>query len=119
MIEWGPLIKHDGAEPVWEKTATRIERWIDLKPGLIGPSPDGMIDAAWPGFYWRWKVVKTGWFRSERVRVCDDPAYAPIIAYRFGWDRNAAVEMLREIAANPPPLPADDADAGKPERVPG
>ena len=67
----------------------------------IGPPSDGSsITLSWPGFFWRWKRVRVGWFRKEWRRVCDNPAYAPIIAYRFGRPRSsgAAMRRLRQIA---------------------
>jgi hypothetical protein len=95
--EWGPWIEHDGAAPVWKDRA-----FVRLKVGGAGfvtplNEPSGWDD---PGFFWRWRRVKTGWFRSELRRVCDDPAYAPIIAYRIRRPR--ALQDLIDLVENLP-----------------
>jgi hypothetical protein len=98
MIEWGPWIEHDGAAPEpphgvgWKLDTVSVGLALRHPPACgIGPG--------WPGFYWRWRRVRVGWFRTELRRVCDDPAYAPIIRYRIGRPRgNATMRRLQQIA---------------------
>ncbi len=90
--EWGPLIRHDGAAPM-APTPCRLHVYFEDTSGLM-PQPDGKLHPDWPGFYWRWKAVRTGWFKTERKRVCDNPDYAPIIAYRV-WKPGGLVVLER------------------------
>lgn len=105
MIEWGPWIEHDGARPAsWSKTAGWPYVQLQVLSGgrdLRTKSADGMTGPDDPRFYWRWRRVRTRWFISELRRVCDDPAYAPAIRYRFGRPRSVAADRLAEIAATP------------------
>lgn len=105
-MEYGDWIKHDGGRgPTWTGPISLMAEGT----GSVGP-PDEIITPDFPGFFWRWKRVRTGWFRSELRRVCDDPTYAPVIAYRFPRSRHVAA--LIALAADPPPL-------SEPEKVPG
>lgn len=58
----------------------------------------GAINADWPGFFWRWEKQRIGWFRRGLVRVCDNPAYAPIIGYRIRRPRG--LQILDAILAD-------------------
>jgi len=109
--EWGPWIRHDGAAPQVAPPRTLLVEFEG--EGLRAPS--GKITPSYPGFYWRWRTVKTGWFRREKRRVCDDPAYAPIIAYRLR--RPPALRQLIDLAENPPALAPAGADGTAPARV--
>ena len=87
--EWGPWIEHDGAGVCVPGGSV-----LQVKFGGPGLMPDDFAKLsleAYPGFFWRWKRVKTGWFSSEMRRVCDDPAYAPIIRYRIRKPRGMVV----------------------------
>lgn len=97
---WGPRIRHDGAGVnLPDGTRLRIEY---LGSGIM-PGIDEHIGPNWPGWFWRWRWVRHGWFEKRRVRVCDDPRFAPIIAY---WIRRPpAIELLRELAADPERTP--------------
>ncbi len=105
--EWGPWIEHDGARPVIPKDVNNIQYKLQT-PGIGVPIhfPSVADAEAWPGFYWRWRDVKVGWFKTERRRVCDDPAYAPIRRYRFCKPPTLSVgmQMLQSIVADPKPL---------------
>lgn len=95
--EWGPWIEHDGAGVnVPGQCVLEIE-WADGL-GKYVPKEGATIDVnTYPGFFWRWKTVRAGWFRSERKRVCDDPDYAPIIRYRIRKPRGLTIlESLLE-----------------------
>ena len=97
---WGPWIEHDGGHGPWVDGRRTIQMMFQVG----GVTPGGASTTQlWPGFFWRWKTVRKGWFGRQRIRVCDDPAYAPIIRYRFREPR--AMRDLREIVANPAPLP--------------
>lgn len=108
--EYGPWIEHDGAGAQIPSGASF--QVLARGTGLV--FKDGaFIDASrYPGFFWRWRRVRKGWFGSELVRVCDNPAYAPIIQYRIRKPRGLLI--LQEIAANPPAMPVPE---GRPERV--
>jgi hypothetical protein len=96
--EWGPWIKHDGAKPIFPRHKLRLQ--IRYYGEGIVPQAFARITDSYPGYFWRWRRVRTGWFRSELRPVCDDPAYAPIIAYRIR--RPDALRKLIDLAANPP-----------------
>lgn len=119
-MEWGPYIEHDGGgvppTPVGNAT---IKVFFDSGTGLIVPG-DGFDAPGWPGFFWRWKRVRIGWFKTELRRVCDDPAYAPIRGYRLRKPRLTAATRLAEIVATPPGAwirDATDSDGRLPKRV--
>lgn len=89
MSDW---VKHDGSRPTYQKPDGTIITMRFLGDGL---RPQGQVSLQWPGWYWRLKDVRTGWFKTERRPVCDDPAYAPIIAYCFGGDDKGQAEAGR------------------------
>lgn len=98
-IEWGPWIEHDGgAGP----NVTAPVEITHLGAG-IAPKNGEYADCLHPSYIWKWKTVRVGWFRRERRRVCDNPAYAPIIRYRIGKHkgRSAAMDRLAEIVDMP------------------
>lgn len=106
--EYSPWFEHDGAKP--EMWLPLSEGWsviqaniIALDADLIKPSDTTGIYQDFPGFFWRWRTVKTGIFRSERRAICDDPAYAPIRRYRFCRIKppSVAIARLAEIASDP------------------
>lgn len=79
------------------------------------------ISPSYPGFFWRWKRVRVGWFKSEMRRVCDDPDYAPIKAYRLQKPRSTALDRLTEIVERPPGTwihDGTDGDLRLPKKVP-
>lgn len=102
--EWGPWIDHDGAKGQVAARTQRIQvRTFHCEAaGKIFVSDADTITADFPGFFWRWRRVRTGWFRTELRRVCDDPAYAPIAAYRIRKPRGTVADLLSEIVARPP-----------------
>ncbi len=103
--EWGPWIEHDGAGISVPEGARLQIRWI----GEGVPPPTGNCDLrTLPNCFWRWRRVRTGLFKSELRRVCDDPVYAPIICYRIR--RPDALRRLIDLAADP--------DRGVPQRFP-
>ena len=95
---WGPWIAHDGAVP--SIPLGSVVEVLFQGPG-VKPEEGSVCDlTAMPGFYWRWKRVRIGWFSSEMRRVCDDPAYAPVIRYRIRRPRGMVV--LDRILADLP-----------------
>lgn len=99
----GDWVIHDGARGPVGFTGKIDVRF--MAGDLIAPSTAGITDS-WPGFFWRWRDVRVGWFRTRRLPVCDDPAYAPILAYRFlPPPRRAAFELLAGIVASPNDTP--------------
>lgn len=97
--EYGPWIDHDGSGPVCLKHGEVLHLIYD------GPAPDIVkIRADDPSWFWRWKTVKTGWFSTEKRRVCDDPVFTPIIRYRIRKPRGL-VMLERLIADLPAPPP--------------
>jgi hypothetical protein len=95
--DWGPWIEHDGAAPVWKGSAYVEMEWIQREVIL----KDGFsITWDYPGFFWRWQTVRTGWFRKELRRVCDDLGYGPILRYRIR--RPPAVCALIDLVENLP-----------------
>lgn len=109
-IKWGPWIRHDGKgfpEEVWQRAtkagASRIEKRMRGPGRMKTPREQaderGRVDSDHPGWTWRRKYLFFGpW-------VASDPAYARIVACRFGFPRgseteaNERVEMLKAIAA--------------------
>jgi hypothetical protein len=121
--EWGDWEKHDGACGPLVSCNQRIQvRMVPSEAeGKLTADDFEWISATFPGFFWRWKRVRTGWFKTELQRVCDDPAYAPIVAYRLRKPRSTAVNRLTEIVASPPgQWIKDDTDIDQrlPKRVP-
>jgi hypothetical protein len=90
--EWGPWIECDGAGGPVVSNGTKVMTRIDSRDRGIVP-PAVCNNATWPGYFWRWRRVKTGWFFSEMRRVCDDPAYAAIKAYRIYRPRGVAIVL--------------------------
>ena len=103
--EWGPWIEHDGAEPSIPNLARFECRFTDGLGKLVFAEGAEIDTSTFPGFFWRWKTVRAGWFRSERKRVCDNPAYAPIIRYRIRKPR-ALLELINLVENLP-----EEADA--------
>ncbi len=89
--EWGPWIKHDGARPYELSGGQRVQVLWDTRSGTITPAPGSKIDNLYPGWFWRWKRIKTGWFKAELLPVCDDPHYCPIIVYRIRKPRGLII----------------------------
>lgn len=99
----GFWIEHDGAEPLMPNYCI-----LDIRVQLPGKAPACGAELScvhWPGFYWRWRQVRVGWFRKEWRRVCDDPKYAPITHYRIRKPRGLLQlqELIRDL---PPEVPA-------------
>jgi hypothetical protein len=101
--EWGPWIEHDGAVPLIP--CPRQIQVTVLPPGTV-PQAFSTVYPDWPGFYWRWRRVKTGLFSSEKRRVCDDPSYAPILRYRIRKPRGLTI-LENLIADLPQPVRED------------
>ena len=97
-------MEHDGAEPILPRLRLRLQ--VHWRGWGITPAHAELVTRSYPGFYWRWRTVKTGWFRSEKRRVCDDPAYCPITRYRIRRPR--ALRQLIDLVENlPAPAPVD------------
>lgn len=103
--DWGPWIPCDGTGvPVRIAHGQNFLARIAF-PGITPGDNAGIHAAVWPGFFWRWTRVRTGFLRWERRRVCHVPAYAPIIAIRLRKppareaSTEASVALLRRIAA--------------------
>jgi hypothetical protein len=106
--EWGPWIEHDGAAPLLPCHRMTVQIKHDGNGEI--PVTSEVISRRYPGFFWRWRRVRTGWFRSELRRVCDNPAYAPIIAYRIRRPR--ALQDLIDLVENlPAPAPGERVQA--------
>ena len=102
---WGPWIEHDGGLGP-NITAKMMVHWVGTG---IGPKRDERTNPHYPCWLWRWKRVRTGWFKSELVRVCDNPTYAPIIRYRIYRPR--ALRDLIELVENLPAPAREGVDA--------
>jgi hypothetical protein len=104
--EYTPWVKHDGAKPAPAPfpNARMLVNYEQGINGLMVPEIGSPGRFDWPGFYWCWKTVKTGWFSSKRQRVCDDPAYAPITHYRYRRPLGMAVVLglLENLPDTPP-----------------
>lgn len=99
--EWGPWIEHDGASVSGMIPQGAVLNILSINTGGITAGDiDGPIGLEFPGFFWRWKRVKTGWFRSEVRRVCDDPSYAPVVLYRIRKPRGMTI--LENLLADLP-----------------
>lgn len=102
--EWGPLIKHDGGEgPDFGDGRGFIAFFDD--PALVVPPEGGEIEPDHPCWLWRWRLARKGWFQWGRKRVCDDPAYSPIVFYRIRRPRGIAVVL--GLLVNLPDTPPD------------
>ncbi len=122
-LEWGPLIEHDGGmgPQVTHKQPIRLLFDMAGAEGKLTCDHVDIIKPDFPGFYWRWKRVRVGWFKYAMRRVCDDPAYAPVAAYRFAKPRSTAVDRLTEIVERPPGAwikDGTDSDPRLPKKVP-
>ncbi len=94
--EWGPWVEHDGSRPDLPYPCFLC---VACEGRGTTPGDGAAISSKTPNWYWRWRIVSTGrlwWKESQRVRVCDNPEYAPIIAYRIRKPRGMAI--LQEIA---------------------
>lgn len=89
--EWGPWIKHDGAQPTDLPRGARVDLRIDIGTGRIYLRSGDRFDGTYPGFFWRMKPIKAGWFRYKFRRVCDDQAYCPIVEYRIRKPRGLTI----------------------------
>ncbi len=99
--EWGPWIKHDGAFPDAIEALPDGATFQALFQADSGFAPDeGDMGPLHQCFFWRWRDVRVGWFRTERRRVCDDPIFAPVVYYRVRKPR-ALIELQRLIANLP------------------
>ncbi|GHF33179.1 hypothetical protein [Seohaeicola zhoushanensis] len=96
--EFGPWIEHDGG--TGPHVNAEIEIVCDMSSGGKRPGPLEKTCSTSPWWMWRWRKVRTGWFKSELRRVCDDPEFAPIIRYRIRKPR--ALRDLIELIANLP-----------------
>lgn len=97
--EYGPWIEHDGSGPVDLKHGTVVNLRYD------GPAPvNPKIRADHPSWFWYWKTVKTGWFSTKKRRVCADPAFVPIVAYRIRKPRGLVMleRLIADVPAPPP-----------------
>ena len=91
-------IEHDGGQPRHWQSGKRVTLWIGALPetGLRYPQPDETVTPDHPCFHWHWRTIRTGWFKRETVRVCNDPAYAPVVAYRFNCT-SKGMKVLQQI----------------------
>ncbi len=96
MGEW---IEHDGQRPEL-RHGLQIEIEFSGEFGQKSPMDCPAIGSDYPGFYWSWRKVSAGWFRTRKIRICDDPDYMPIKRYRI-IDDDKQVEWLRRIADKP------------------
>ena len=102
MMEFEPWAQHDGGP------APRRKGYLTIgyhpSGGIVHAGED--ISPNWPGWFWRLKRVRVGLFRWATRPVCDDPAYAPIMEYRYLKPPRASVrtaeELITEIT-NPAP----------------
>ena len=91
--EWGPWIEHDGSwPPRGAREGMPISILASPESGYVRPTEECHARH----FLWRWKAVPDGWFKTKRVRVCDDPSLMPIIRYRIRKPRGLTI--LEEIA---------------------
>lgn len=107
--EWGPWIEHDGKGGPMIPEGLWVQRQWSDESGSRKKSPteeaNGWCLNSSPGWTWRWR--KKSLFSRERIRVCDDKEYQPIIRFRirkdFGQEaqeeQNTQVDMLKDIAA--------------------
>lgn len=118
-IEWGPWIDHDGKAPFEWQSGLHI--WVFQQKGGRSFSPYEMArDVRSPDSpCWFWEMKRGPWPWSTPRPVCHDPAYSPIIRYRWGKPRarSQAVERLADLVASPDaPIPAAP-EGPKRERV--
>jgi hypothetical protein len=97
--EWSPWVEHDGGSIIGRiPTPCRIDYISEMSGIYLSTDERGLPDD-WPGFLWRWKQVRVGWFKTELKRVCDDPEYAAVIRYRIRKPRGLSI--LERVVANP------------------
>jgi len=97
--EWGPWIEHDGGSVEGLLRLPCVIHYYFDPTGIASTADGQPLPLNWPGFLWRWRYVRAGWFSTELRRVCDDPEYAPIVRYRIRKPRGLSI--LERIAANP------------------
>lgn len=97
MTDPGSLILHDGARPVDFRVGCDIIVKYSRESGSVMLEVGDEISAEFPGFYWRWRMVRVGLFGRKRIRVCDDPEFCPIVAY--GYHKPRGLLMLEGILA--------------------
>jgi hypothetical protein len=84
-------VRHDGSgQPDLPEGVVLRMRFFTGGPGYR--MPPGRMGRDWPGWHWRWR--RRFGFIGPRRPVCDDPRYAPILAYQF---RRSGIQKLREI----------------------
>jgi hypothetical protein len=88
--EWGPWIDHDGACLRGVLPANCHLQVQHLGSGIRAREGE-VVNFNWPGFFWRWRTVRTGLFSSELSRVCDDPQFCPIVRYRIRKPRGLTI----------------------------
>ncbi|MDA3888980.1 MAG: hypothetical protein PF443_09320 [Allgaiera sp.] len=86
--------KHHDGGPAPRRTGFLEVRYEH--PG-IQLRPDASFDQDFPGWLWHHRRVRVGLFRWKVRPVCDEPLYAPIIAYRFRKPPRASVETVAEM----------------------
>lgn len=120
--EWGPWVFCDGAggPSVSHDQIIQLRYLKDDAAGKITIPAADYVYSDFPGFFWRWKRVRVGWLKFERRRVCDDPDFAPVHAYRLLNPPAASVSLLTSIVEQPPKLRIEDEtdrDPRLPKRV--
>ncbi len=99
--EWGPWNELDGTAAPNVPDGAVFEVFFS-GPGIKVPDHHVINVSSWPGFIWKWKTVRVGWFETKRQRVCEVPDYAPIIRIRIRKPPAQGVSRLAQIAAKPP-----------------
>ena len=97
--EWSPWVEHDGGSVEGLIPLSCIINYHSRLPGIAETADGQPLPLDLPGFLWRWKQVRVGWFKTELKRVCDDPDYAAVIRYRIRKPRGLSI--LERVAANP------------------
>lgn len=92
--EWEDPIEHDGG-PAPRRYGTCVLSFP--RDDLIKPEAGVPVKRIWPGWSWRMRRVRIGMFRSVLRPVCDNPAYSPILAYRFRKPPRATVSTAAEL----------------------
>lgn len=117
-LAYGPWIEHDGKgfpHAIWgdavRQGAVEVQRAFRNPHKLRKKTPleqahHRKTDPDSP--VWTWSFKRSFLPPVTRRRVCADPAYAPVVKYRFRYEKppavekSAQVEMLREIVSKPP-----------------
>ncbi len=108
-------IIHDGKRPDLS-CGGRVELDFCDDSGLVTSEREEAIGEAFPSFYWDWRRLRIGWFKSTKIRVCHNRLYRPIWRYRIIGDDadHRSMRRLRLLAEDPdgditgpevPPLP--------------